>query len=392
MSVSSASNSLTLAVDSTLAGVDPVEWNELTGSADPFLEHEFLCALEESGAIGEGTGWIPQYLTLNRGARLAAAVAFFLKSDSYGEYIFDWQWAEAYHRARMPYYPKLLVAAPFTPATGPRLLVRAGESFEACAELLVAGLLDVVRARRLSGLHFLFLPERECGFLAERGFLPRTTYQFHWLNRGYRTFEDFVADLRSSKRKQIRKERRQVAEAGVEVEVLTGGEIEAAHIEALWRFYSETIDRKWSQAYLNRRTFEQLGERFRHRLVLVLARKDGHAIAGALNVRKGESLYGRYWGTTRAVPGLHFECCYYRLIEYAIEHGIQVFEAGAQGEHKFLRGFVTRPTYSAHWLADPAGRAAIERFLEAERPHIEDVIRRYNSVSPVKAVRGEPAA
>jgi predicted N-acyltransferase len=379
---------LDLGVEADLASVDAAEWNALTGSADPFLEHEFLGALTASGAVGEGTGWEPFYLLARRGGRLAGAIAVFAKWDSYGEYIFDWAWADAYHRARISYYPKAVAAAPFTPVGGPRVLLAPGEGVET-AHALIDRALEECAARGLSGLHFLFVPRDECEMLASRGFLPRLTYQFHWLNRGYSGFEDFLGDLRSSKRKHIVKERRRVAEQGLGIEVLEGADLRPEHADALWRFYIGTIEKKLSQAYLNRETFERLVADFRHRLVVVLALDGKRPVAGSLNVRKNGALYGRYWGCDREVPGLHFECCYYRPIEYAIATGVSVVEAGAQDEHKFLRGFVARPIYSAHWLAHAGGRAAIGRFLEAEREHTAELISRYNSISPVKAARAE---
>jgi predicted N-acyltransferase len=252
---------------------------------------------------------------------------------------------------------------------------------------LIERLLDLARTERLSSVHVLFTTERERDLLGVHGFLPRLTHQFHWLNRGYETFADFLADLRAGKRKQINKERRRLAETGVAIHVVAGADVRDEHVDALWGFYTANVARHWSQAYLNRATFEQLAENFRHRLVLVLAEDAGRWIGGAFNVRKNDGLYGRYWGCVREVPNLHFECCYYRLIEYAIAERVRVFEAGAQGEHKFLRGFVARPIHSAHWIAHPGGRTAIARFLEDERRRMRRTIDEYNRVSPVKAER-----
>jgi predicted N-acyltransferase len=375
-------------VATDLGDIEPTAWNALVAPDDPFMEYEFLDTLHEAGAVGEETTWQPRYLTLRRGGRLVAAAPFYVKWDSYGEFIFDWQWADAYHRARVPYYPKVVVAAPFTPATGRRLLVHPEASFDACAGRLAAELIDYAEREGLSGVHVLFLSRDESEFLASRGFMPRITQQYHWENRGYGCFDDFLADLRSSKRKQIVKERRAVAGLGLTVEVIEGEAIREEHVEALWDFYVDTTGRKWGQPYLNRECFTRLLSDFRHRLVLVMARDAGRWVAGTLNVYKGSTLYGRYWGTSGDYPGLHFECCYYRLIEYAIGRGLVRFEAGAQGEHKFLRGFAARPTYSAHALFHPGGRAAIAAYLEAEREAAADTIERYNRLSPLKHVRG----
>jgi uncharacterized protein len=378
---------LDLTVATDLGMVGATEWDALTGHADPFLEHAFLRALEASNVIGPQTVCEPRYILARRAGTLVGAAALFVKWDSYGEFVFDWAWAEAYQRAQISYYPKAIVAAPFTPVTGARLLVAAGEPFAETAGALVDRMLALVAEEELSGLHFLFVPREECELLASHGFMPRLSHQFHWLNRGYRGFEDFLSDLRSGKRKQVRKERRRVAESGLHIEVVEGDDVKQEHLDAIWRFYAANVERHWSQAYFNRETFARLGAEFRHRLVLVLARDGDRWIAGALNARKNDGLYGRYWGCERYIPELHFECCYYRLIDYAIAERIRVFEAGAQGEHKFLRGFVARPTYSAHWLAHPGGRAAVGSFLEEERTHVLDLIERYNSVSPLKVER-----
>jgi predicted N-acyltransferase len=379
---------LVLRVENSLSGVDPAAWNALVGRDDPFLEHEFLTALEQSGAVGPGTGWEPRYLLLQSGGAVRAAMACFVKHDSYGEFVFDWHWAQAYDHARMAYYPKGVLAAPFTPVTGSRLLIHPDErERRALTDDLVSGLIDWGRSLGLSGLHVLFCNEDEAESLAEHGFLRRLGYQFHWLNRDYATFDGFLDDLRSSRRKQVRKERRQIAGEGLEIVVVESDAIQGEHVEAIWSFYADTTGRKWGGAYLNRQTFEALAESWRHRLVLVLGRRNRRWVGGAMHVRKDSRLLGRYWGCLEEHPGLHFECCYYRPIEYAIERGIRLVEAGAQGEHKFLRGFVTRPTHSAHWIADPRARAAIARWLETERLEVEVTIAGYNRVSPLKHIR-----
>jgi predicted N-acyltransferase len=387
MSLSSKPSDVVVGVAESLSEIAAEDWNALVGSDDPFLEYEFLAALEASGCVGGGTGWQPAYITVRENGALVAACPAYEKWDSYGEYIFDWPWADAYQRAGIPYYPKIVVACPFTPVNGPRILVHPAHSFYRLAPLVGEHLVRLAEARGASSVHVLFLPDAECSALESVGYARRVTHQFHWENRGYESFDEFVADLRSSKRKQILKERRRVAESGLEIEIVEGEDVGPEHLDAMWGFYRDTTGRKWGQAYLNREFFEEVGGAFRKRLVLVTARHGGRLVAATLNAAKNRSLFGRYWGSRGHYPGLHFECCYYRLIEYAIERGIDLFEAGAQGEHKFLRGFVARPVYSAHWMADEGGRRAVTGYLERERPETMDVINRYNAVSPVKAAR-----
>jgi len=377
--------SLRIEVLSTLGGIDPSAWNALVGADDPFLEHEFLSALEASRVIGRDTAWEMRFVTALDGATPVAALPFFLKWDSYGEFVFDWAWAEAYQRAGMGYYPKLVAAAPLTPVAGRRLLGAA--DMDTTLDELLAHADRLALREGASGLHVLFAEPGEVERLAVRGYLARVGYQFHWLNRGYTSFADFLADLRASKRKQIAKERRAIEAQGLRIETLAGDDVRAEHMDALWRFYADTNARKWSQPYLDRQSFRELGERSRHRLVLVLARRDGDVVAGTLNAEKGKAVYGRYWGASGDYPCLHFECCYYRLIDYAIEKRLERVEAGAQGEHKFLRGYVTRPTMSAHRLLAAGAHSAIGDWLATERRQILATIDAYNRQSPLKAVR-----
>jgi hypothetical protein len=379
--------SLELKLSTSLADIDRRQWNDLVGDQNVFFEHEFLLALEVSGCVGAQTSWHPHYATAWRGATLVGAVPSYLKWDSYGEFIFDWQWAGAYERAGLQYYPKAVAAVPFTPATGSRILLGAGEDFAGAGTALVHFLLETVRTQELSGMHFLFVTEAEHDFLSGMGMLSRITHQFHWQNRGYGDFEDFLADLRSKKRKSILRERGQVAEMGLDIRILEGDAIEAEHMDAMWRFYIANSRGRWSDPYLNRAMFDRLLSDFRHRMVLVMAGDGNEWVAGTLNFRRGDKLYGRYWGAAGYYPALHFECCFYRLIEYAIANGIQLFEAGAQGEQKFLRGFVSRPTYSCHAIVHPGARRAIADFLTQERRHSLDLIEGYNRVSPLKHVR-----
>ncbi len=378
---------LELTLDASLADIEPRQWNEIVGPDNVFMEYEFLRSLEASGSVGARTSWHPQYATAWRGSTLVGAIPMYAKWDSYGEFIFDWQWAAAYERAGISYYPKGVVAVPFTPATGKRLLVGPEESGAGTASALVRFLLEAVEAKGLSSLHFLFVTEDEHDLLTGMGMLSRITHQFHWQNRGYRDFDGFLADLRSKKRKSILKERREVAEAGIEVRLLEGDQITAEHMEAMWRFYIANSVGRFSDPYLTREMFDRLLSSFRHRMVLVMASDSGRWVGGTMNFRTADKLYGRYWGASDYYPSLHFECCFYRLIEYAIATGVQLFEAGAQGEQKFLRGFVGRPTFSCHHIAHTAAREAIAGFLEQERRQNLDLIAGYNRVSPLKHVR-----
>jgi predicted N-acyltransferase len=348
----------------SLAGVPAPEWDALC--ACPFFEHGFLRSLEVAGCVGDGTGWHPQYVVARRDGRPVAALPLFRKDDSYGEYIFDWAWADAARRARLAYYPKMLVAAPFSPVGGPRFLLAPGEGDEARAALL-----SEARAagRRTSGLHLLFVAADEAAFLEAQGLAIRHTHQFQWHNEGYRDFEDFLSRFRSDRRNQIRRERRRVQEAGVQIEVVEGDAVEPEHIDACWSFYRSTIDKYfYGQLYLNRRFFDLLYDHFRSRLFLVLARRDRELVGGAFNVRKGDVLYGRYWGCREEVPFLHFEVCSYAGIEAAIARGIQRFEAGAGGGgHKFGRGFLPTVTYSAHELTHPGLDRAVRAFVDQEK-------------------------
>lgn len=363
--------SLSARVVAGLAEVPAESWDACAGADNPFLGHAFLEALEESGSATAKTGWLPQHLLIeDSGGRLVAAAPLYLKSHSYGEYVFDWGWAEAYQRAGGRYYPKLQCAVPFTPVPGPRLLVRpdAPEGTEAA---LIEMLVEVAHRRGVSSLHVTFPTEAQWRALGAAGFLQRQGQQFHWVNRGYRDFEDFLDALASRKRKQIRRERRDALAGGILVRVLTGKEITTRHWDAFFRFYRATSDRKWGDPYLTRRFFDLLGERLSDRVALVMAEKDGALVAGALNLIGREALYGRNWGCLGDFPFLHFECCYYQAIEFAIARGLARVEAGAQGPHKIQRGYLPVPTYSAHWIADPALGRAVADFLRRETRSVE---------------------
>ena len=350
-----------------LAEVPAAAWDACAGSDNPFLCHAFLEALEASGSATAKTGWLPQHVLIEDAeGRLLAAAPLYLKSHSQGEYVFDHGWAQAYERAGGSYYPKLQAAVPFTPVTGPRLLVRPDAPPDT-AETLIAALIEVARAHKVSSLHVTFPTRKECERLGAAGFLQRSGQQYHWENRGYAGFEDFLGALNARKRKQIRRERRDALASGLEIETLTGGDLEPRHWDAFYRFYRATTDHRWGGAYLTRGFFELLHQRLADRVVLVMAREGARYVAGALNLLGRDTLYGRNWGTIGDYPFLHFEVCYYRALDFAIERGLARVEAGAQGEHKIQRGYMPTPTYSAHWVRDRGFARAIENFLARER-------------------------
>ena len=354
-----------------LGAIDEVSaaaWDACAGARNPFVSHAFLSALEASGSAVPEQGWQPRHLVVpDRNGGLLGAAPLYLKSHSYGEYVFDWGWADAYERAGGSYYPKLQACVPFTPVTGPRLLVRPGAEAEAVSAALIAGLTEVAERSQVSSLHVTFCEPAEWRQLGDAGFLQRTGRQFHWHNRGYDSFDAFLDGLTSRKRKMIRKERRKVAESGITLRALRGEAIEPRHWDTFYRFYRATADRKWGSPYLTRAFFHQLGETLAKRVVLVVAEDRGEMTAAALNLLGEDALYGRNWGALGDYRFLHFEACYYQAIEFAIEHGLARVEAGAQGEHKIQRGYMPVETYSAHWIADPGFREAVANYLAHER-------------------------
>jgi len=345
-----------------------------------------LHALEASGSVGAEAGWQPQHLVVpDAQGGLRGAVPLYLKSHSYGEYVFDWGWAEAYERAGGRYYPKLQSSIPFTPVTGPRLMVRPDADAATIRSALIAGLLELARRYGVSSLHVTFPPHGEWEQLGAAGFLQRTGLQYHWENRGYGSFDDFLAALSSRKRKTIRKERRRVAESGLTLRALTGGDLAPRHWDAFYRFYLATSDRKWGRPYLNRDFFRRLGETMAEQVVLILAEDRGRPVAGALNLRGDEALYGRNWGALGDYRFLHFEACYYRAIDFAIAEGLARVEAGAQGEHKVQRGYLPVETYSAHWIADTGFREAVAGFLRRERLQVAHEIDALSGYGPFRS-------
>jgi predicted N-acyltransferase len=368
-----------------IAAVPAAAWDACAGTDNPFVSHAFLKALEESRSVGARTGWLPRHVLVeDGGGALLAAAPMYVKSHSQGEYVFDHGWAQAYERAGGRYYPKLQVAVPFTPVPGPRLLVRPGPLADEARGALLHGLVEIARRLNVSSLHITFPHAEEAQRLAAAGFMLRLGCQYHWTNRGYRTFEDFLADLSSRKRKAIRKERREALAGGITIRALGGDEIRPRHWDAFFAFYMDTGGRKWGRPYLTRAFFECLGASLADRTVLVLAEQDGRPVAGALNLRGTDALYGRNWGCLGDFRFLHFEACYYQAIEYAIAHGLQRVEAGAQGEHKIQRGYLPTPTWSAHWLRDSGFAAAVEDFLGRERAAMEAEMRGLMEYSPFR--------
>jgi len=342
-------------------------------SFNPFLSHAFLESLEAAGCATNATGWMPRHMLLQDGSgAVLGAVPAYLKSHSQGEYVFDHSWADAFFRAGGDYYPKLQISVPFTPATGRRFLIGPGINREAGLQALAAGLVQVCQRTGASSVHATFLTKPEWDGLGELGYLQRTDQQFHWENNGYDSFDGFLADLASRKRKAIKKERREALSAeGLEVEWVTGSDLTEAHWDAFYGFYMDTGSRKWGRPYLNRKFFSLINERLSERTLLVLAKRDGRYVAGALNFIGSETLFGRHWGCTEHHPFLHFELCYYQAIDFAIAKGLKRVEAGAQGAHKLARGYLPTTTYSAHWIAHEGLHQAVADYLEHERFAVE---------------------
>jgi predicted N-acyltransferase len=352
---------------------------------NPFVSHAFLRALEESGCVGGRSGWSPAYLLVEDGEdRLLAAAPSFVKGHSQGEYVFDHGWADAYERAGGRYYPKIQVAAPFTPATGPRLLVADGSRADEARAGLIAGLEALRDQVRASSIHVTFAQEPDLGALTAAGYLERHDLQFHWQNEGFASYDEFLATLASRKRKALKRERREALSAGITVEVLSGAKLTEAVWDDFHAFYEDTGSRKWGRPYLNRRFFSAIGQAMGERIVLVMARRAGRYIAGAINFRGRNMLYGRNWGCIEDHPFLHFELCYHQAIDYAIAHGLARVEAGAQGEHKIARGYRPVVTRSAHYLADPGLRRAVAAYLDSERMHIAQAQQELAAESPFR--------
>jgi predicted N-acyltransferase len=385
--------SIEITVLGGLAEIAAADWDACAAHgpsrpSDPFTTHRFLKALEDSGSVGPGTGWQPRHLVARQDGAVVAVMPLYAKSHSQGEYIFDHNWAHAYERAGGRYYPKLQAAVPFTPATGRRFLTLPGqEAFGRAA--LVEGAVRLASQNRVSSIHVTFCTAEERAWGEAQGLLARTTQQFHWMNRGYADFDAFLAELSSRKRKAIRKERAEANAFGGEIVALTGDAIEPAHWDAFWRFYQDTGARKWGSPYLTRAFFDLAQETLRDDMLLILARRNGRWVAGALNFIGRDTLYGRYWGCIEDHPCLHFELCYYRAIDHAIAQGMARVEAGAQGAHKLARGYLPVETHSLHWIADPGLERAIAQYLDAERRAVDEEIEVLTAYGPFRRDRVE---
>ena len=370
----------------SLSEIDEATWQRfanLEGSPrDPFLSYAFLNALEQSGSVSADVGWLPYHLVLEDEAKQPLGVMpLYLKGHSQGEYIFDYSWADAFERAGGRYYPKMLSAIPFTPATGRRLLVASSEHESA----LVSGAAQIASEMNISSVHLNFLDQAAWRRRGDEGWLLRTHKQYHWQNQGYKTFDDFLDCLSSKKRKNIKRERRDALANDLEILRLTGAEITEAHWDAFYQFYIDTGSRKWGTPYLTRSFFSLVSATMAEDILLVMVRRDGRYIAGAINFIGGDCLFGRNWGCIEHHPFLHFEVCYYQAIEFAIEHGLSRVEAGAQGEHKLARGYMPSHTYSAHWIVHDGFRDAVGRYLEEERTHVAEEIDYLEQFSPFKS-------
>ncbi|EIC21763.1 GNAT family N-acetyltransferase [Thiorhodovibrio frisius] len=374
-----------LQVHTSLSEIPAADWNRLTGDDTPFLRHEFLTAMERHGAVGERFGWIPQHLALydNQGELIAAAPCY-LKFNSYGEFVFDWAWADAYQRAGGRYYPKLVMASPYTPATGARVLTAPGPAREPQAQALIAGARQLAETLGLSGAHWLFGTEEELAWQEQAGFMPRLGCQFHWHNQGYERFDHLLSQFSAEKRKKIKRERRRVSDAGVHLRRLPGNQVSEAQWAVFHHFYEDTFDKRGGIPTLSLDFFLDIADTMGEQLLLVMAEYQGQTVAAAFCLVGARSLYGRHWGCSADFHSLHFEACYYQGLEHCISEGLARFEPGAQGEHKIARGFLPTATWSAHWIADPRLRQPITTFLEHERAAMQEYLAEMRQRSPYK--------
>lgn len=367
-----------------LGSITPEQWNNLNNQQNPFLQHEFLYGLETTNCL-EPEGWLPRHITIEAEGELVAALPLYLRTNSYGEFVFDWAWADAYERAGGNYYPKLVSAIPFTPVGGQRLLIN--EDFNDTAllqELIIKQLLESAESANISSFHCLFPADDDSRIFKDHDFLIRKGFQFHWHNKGYRDFQDFLDNLSRKKRKQILRERKQAIASGVEIEILSGIDISDSQWHTFYDFYCSTFHRRWGSPRLTLDFFRLLSEKMPESTLLILAKKNGEYIAGAFAMLSKDTLYGRHWGCSRHVPFLHFELCYYQTIDYCIKNGLQTLDAGVQGEHKLSRGFDPIPTWSCHWIKHEGFRDAIEDFLDHETKEIDLYIDELNKHLPYK--------
>jgi predicted N-acyltransferase len=369
-----------------VARIPPEAWNALAGDGSPFLEWEWLASLEDAETVTGETGWLPRPLVAREGNRLVAACPLYVKGHSEGEFVFDWSWADAAYRAGIQYYPKLLVGIPFTPVAGPRLLTAPGVDRGRWQRRLAVSLREFCLGNELSGVHVNFCQPDEAEALRTAGFATRIGFQYHWTNDSYGSFDDYLARFRSKRRNQIRREMRALEQEQIQIETWTGDQIPDDVFPRLYEIYLATVDKNpWGRRYLNARLFDLLRERFRHRLCIVGARRNGELIAGTINVEKGDTLYGRYWGAFEEIRHLHFNVCYYAAVDYCIRRGLRRFEPGAGGSYKQLRGFDAQPTYSAHFLADSRLSKAVVSYLEGEQAEAQEMLRTLHEQSALKA-------
>jgi uncharacterized protein len=384
--------SLRIRIAQSLADIPAAAWDACAAGEDastkpgnPFVSHAFLLSLERSRSVGGRTGWQPRHLLVETAeGELVGAAPCYVKSHSKGEYVFDHGWADAFERAGGDYYPKLQVAVPFTPVTGPRLLARSGRLAADVRLALADALAEITRSNEMSSAHVTFLTRSEWEALGRRGYLQRTDQQFHWENEGYSSFEDFLAALNARKRKTIRRERKEALAPGIDIEWLTGSDLTESVWDSFFAFYMDTGSRKWGRPYLTREFFSRVGESMANRILLVMAKRNGRAIGGAINFIGSDTLYGRNWGAVEHHPFLHFEVCYYQAIEYAIAHKLKWVEAGAQGEHKLARGYLPATTYSAHYVAHPGLRRAVDEYLRRERAYVEAAAAELAAAAPFR--------
>jgi predicted N-acyltransferase len=372
-------------ITTDLNQVEPSEWNALSGTENPFLRHEFLTTLEDTGCANQATGWNPCHVILrNSDGRLTGAMPLYLKTNSWGEFVFDFAWADAYRQAGLPYYPKLVSAVPFTPVSGTRLLMAPDQDPASIRQSLFEAARSYAQSQDLSSLHLLFPIQDEIPGLERAGMLIRKDCQFHWHNRGYESFDDFLGELTSAKRKKLRRERRRIFEAGIRFRIATGDELNSSDWDKLMPLYASSFWRRGREPYLNQAFFERIGRQLPEQLIVIIAEHDNEPIATAICFRSDKRLYGRYWGSSGRYHSLHFETCYYQGIDYCIANGLECFEPGTQGEHKIARGFVPTETWSAHWLSHPRFNAAIDDYLDRERGYIDEYMDAVNQHVPYR--------
>lgn len=360
------------------------DWNRLLEDSYPFMRYEFLAALEQNQCTGKQFGWLPKHIAAYQEGKLVGVLPMYEKDNSYGEFVFDHAWADAYHRHHIPYFPKWVIAAPYTPAPGPRLLIDPDSNWQQIASTLIEGMREQPSSSHISSIHFLFTTDQETRALQQQGFMSRRGCQFHWHNRNYRDFEDFLDRLTSKKRKNIKQERRYAAKAGADIEIIPGHLATEEQLIAAEMFYRKTFDQKWGTATLNIGFFKQIAETMGEQLLLIMAKKNNQYIAGAICFQDEHTLYGRHWGCLEEHAHLHFEVCFYQGIQYCIENGLKHFQPGAQGEHKISRGFLPTTTWSAHWIEHPEFSRAIQHFLQTEAEGMQDYEAELMKRSPYK--------